>query len=72
MFKKSDIIATFAKFKLMIENLLACLIQIICSDGGVEFDNKLLCSFLKSHNITHQLSYSYTYTIMLLRGNTMT
>lgn len=57
---KSDVYSVFVKFKSLVENIFSTKIKILRSDGGGEFVNSHLASFLSSHGIFHQKSCPYT------------
>lgn len=58
--KKFHVTAIFKCFKPLIENQLSSPIQILRTDGGGEFVNHNLKSYLESNGILHQKSCAHT------------
>nr|XP_016464848.1 PREDICTED: uncharacterized protein LOC107787745 [Nicotiana tabacum] len=57
---KSDAISCFTHFKLLVENQFGGSIKTFRSDGEGEYQSSSFISFLRSHNIHHQLSCAHT------------
>ncbi|KAI0495692.1 hypothetical protein KFK09_021995 [Dendrobium nobile] len=57
---KSDVFNVFKQFTTLIENQLNHRIKILRTDGGTEFTNLQMKSFLLSKGIRHQVSCPYT------------
>ena len=57
---KNEVFAKFLDFKSYAENQFHTSLKILRTDGGSEFVNKKLDSFLASNGIIHQQSCLYT------------
>lgn len=57
---KSEVLASFVKFNLLVENQFSCHIKQFQSDNGGEYCSHLFKQFLASHGIFRRLSCPYT------------
>jgi len=48
---KSEVYGLFAQFKVLVENLFDCKIEMFKSDGAREFDKSLTITLLNQHGI---------------------
>ncbi|KAI0500284.1 hypothetical protein KFK09_018496 [Dendrobium nobile] len=60
MRQKSEVTNIFIHFKTYVEKFTSYHIKTLRTDGGKEYDNKMLNQFLTSHGILHQSSCPYT------------
>jgi transposase InsO family protein len=60
LYHKSEVFATFVKFKILVENQVTTRIKQIQSNGGGEYTSIHFQSFLTKHGILHRKSCPYT------------